>query len=81
MHVKFATLRDKHTLEAWIYELEPLHGSKYVCMEEKDWMDSASHMKMAVNSTSWMDNSASPMKITIDSTSCINNSVSQMSFP
>ena len=34
MHVKFATLRDKHALEAWIYELEPLHGSKQVCMEK-----------------------------------------------
>ena len=34
MHIKFATLRDKHALEAWIYELEPLHGSKQVCMEK-----------------------------------------------
>ena len=34
MHVKFATLRDKHALEAWICDLEPLHGSKQVCMEK-----------------------------------------------
>ena len=33
MHVKFANLRDKYVLEAWIYDLEPLHGSEHVCME------------------------------------------------
>ena len=44
-------------------------------------VDSASHMKMAVNSTSWMNNSVSPMKISIDSTNCMNNSASRMSFP
>lgn len=27
MHVKFATLRVKHALVAWICSLEPLHGS------------------------------------------------------
>ena len=27
MHVKFATLREKHALEAWIYSLGPMHGS------------------------------------------------------
>ena len=34
MHVKFATLRDKHALEAWICDSEPLHGSNQVCMEK-----------------------------------------------
>ena len=34
MHVKFATLRDKHAIEAWICDLEPLHGSNQVCMEK-----------------------------------------------
>ena len=33
MHVNFATLRGKYALEAWICDLEPLHGSKQVCME------------------------------------------------
>ena len=32
MHVKFATLRDKHALGAYIYGLEPLHVSDLVCM-------------------------------------------------
>ena len=34
MHVKFATLRDKHALEAWICNMEPLHGLKSVCMDD-----------------------------------------------
>ena len=41
-------------------------------------VDSASHMKMAVNLTSWMNNLASPMKIVVDSTSWMNNSASPM---
>ena len=44
-------------------------------------VDSASHMKIAVDSTSRMSNSAIPMKISIDSTSYMNNSASRMSFP
>ena len=43
-------------------------------------VDSASHMKMVVNSTSWMNNSASPMKITIRLDELKNNSASRMSF-
>ena len=50
-------------------------------------VDSASHMKMAVDSTSWMknsaslmNNSASPMKITIRLDELKNNSASRMSF-
>mgnify|MGYP001555907381 CR=1 FL=1 len=34
MRVKFATLREKHALEAWICNLEPWHGLKSVCMDE-----------------------------------------------
>ena len=34
MLVKFATLRDKHALGDWIYNMEPLHGLKSVCMDE-----------------------------------------------
>ena len=44
-------------------------------------VDSASHMKMVVNSTSWMNNSASPMKITIKLDELKNNSASRMAFP
>ena len=43
-------------------------------------VDSASHMKMVVNSTSWMNNSASPMKITIRLDELKNKSASWMSF-
>ena len=49
MHVKFATLRDKHALEAWICDLEPLHGSKQVCMER--WLNGLSE------SQGWLDES------------------------
>ena len=44
-------------------------------------VDSASHMKMDENSTSWMNNSASPMKIVMKLGELMNNSASQMNFP
>ena len=34
MHVKFATLRDKHAFGSWICNMEPLHGLKSICMDE-----------------------------------------------
>ena len=34
MCVKFATLRDKHALGAWICNLGPCHGLKSICMDE-----------------------------------------------
>ena len=47
MYVKFATLRGKYALEAWICDLEPLHVSKQVCTdwgmngfgESQGWLD------------------------------------------
>ena len=68
MHVKFSTLHEKRALEAWICNLEPLHGLKeYVWL--KDCRESAIHMKIGLDPMSWMNNSVSPMKIFIDSTS------------
>ena len=87
MLVKFATLRDKYALDAWICDLGLLHGSNKVCMEKElnglgeSQDDSASHIKMAVDLTSWINNSASPMKITIRLDELKNNSASRMSFP
>ena len=34
MHVKFATLHDKHALGTWICSMEPWHGLKSICMDE-----------------------------------------------
>ena len=44
-------------------------------------MDSASSMKMEMNSTSWMNNSASLLKIALDSTSLFLDSASQVAKP
>ena len=44
-------------------------------------MDSASSMKMEMNSTSWMNNSASLLKIALDSASLFLDSVSQVAKP
>ena len=87
MHVNFATLRGKYALESWICDLEPLHGSNQVCMEKEltglgeSQHDSAGHMKMVVNSTSWMNKSVSPMKITIKLDELKKNLTSRMRFP
>ena len=87
MHLKFATLHEKSALEAWIRNLEPLHGLKE-SVWLKDWRNSASHnfdsaslMKMSLDPTSWMNNSTCPMKIVVDSTSWMNNSASRLRFP
>ena len=34
MHVKFATLCDKHAMGTWICSMEPWHGLKSICMDE-----------------------------------------------
>ena len=34
MNIKFATLRDKQALEAWICNLELCHGLKSICMDK-----------------------------------------------
>ena len=44
-------------------------------------VDSASHMKIGLDPTSWMKNSASSMKDDVDSRSCMNNLVSRLKFP
>ena len=34
MHIKFATLCDKHALGTWICSMEPWHCLKSICIDE-----------------------------------------------
>ena len=75
MCVKFATLRDKHALEAWICNLEPCHGLKSVCMdgglrglsELDEQLGEPDEFGRELDEL--MNNSTSPLKFALNSTS------------